>query len=250
LDYREKDWPLGTSAPYQVELVDGASIYVGADSSEFVVPDTEAARESKGTERALLISKHKRVEERILATMRSDDGLTALRKQRRERREAAKDPEPAQVRQGSISSMCGLGYAMSMVGDRLKAAAIGGNASVVRSIVVPSCTRGVRTCLFLVWLATALLCGTAWVAVDFDLLEHQYDHAPDQPYIPGGGAAVGAAGAAGAVAGVGEVEAAMVSAAGGGSAASGASDAGAAVGAGAGAGGVVGVQGGEGSDGG
>ena len=144
MDYREKDWPLGTSAPYQVELVDGASVYVGADSSEFVVPDTKAARESKGTERALLISKHKRVEERILATMRSDDGLTALREQRRKRREATKDPEPAQVRQGSISSMCGLGYAMSMVGDRLQAAAMGGNASVVRSIVVPSCTGGVR----------------------------------------------------------------------------------------------------------
>ena len=95
------------------------------------------------------------------------------------------------------------------------------------------------------WLATALLCGTAWVAVDFDLLEHQYDHAPDQPYIPGGGAA---GVAVGAVAGVGEVEAAMVSAAGG-SAAS-ASGAGAAAGAGAGADGVVGVQGREGSDGG
>lgn len=100
------------------------------------------------------------------------------------------------------------------------------------------------------WLATALLCGTAWVAVDFDLLEHQYDHAPDQPYIPGGGAAAGvvAGAAGGAVAGVGEVEAAMVSAAGG-SAAS-ASGAGAAAGAGAGADGVVGVQGREGSDGG
>ena len=48
MDYREKDWPLGTSAPYQVELVDGASVYVGADSSKFV-PDTKAARESKGT---------------------------------------------------------------------------------------------------------------------------------------------------------------------------------------------------------